>query len=330
MKQRVKRSGLVAAIVLLGVLAGVNIIAYRQAGFMMRYVKEGKRTGKPESLSLTEKVGVLLNGVTVPRPETPDSVRAKAAEYTDLTITCCDSIRLGCWYYSFGDATPLVILFHGYAAEKSTLLPEAAAFREFGLSVLLVDFRGSGQSSESYTTIGFDEAEDVTSVMEFARENLPHKRIVLFGQSMGAAAVLRAVDHFDVAPEAIIVESVFDRLINSVRSRFHAMGIPSFPGAELLLLWGGERAGFDGFSHNPMEYASAVTCPILFLQGADDFRARPGEARRVWEAVPSEKEYHSFSGVGHESIVSKSPELWRQVVARFLDKRGFLDERRTH
>jgi len=33
------------------------------------------------------------------------------------------------------------------------------------MSVLLVDFRGSGDSSEAYTTIGFDEAKDVAAVM---------------------------------------------------------------------------------------------------------------------------------------------------------------------
>jgi pimeloyl-ACP methyl ester carboxylesterase len=34
--------------------------------------------------------------------------------------------------------------------------PEARAFLEMGLSVLLVDFRGSGESTGSHTTVGFD------------------------------------------------------------------------------------------------------------------------------------------------------------------------------
>jgi hypothetical protein len=52
---------------------------------------------------------------------------------------------------------------------------------------------------------------------------------------MGAAAVLRAVARCGVQPDAIIVESVFDNMLNTVRHRFEAMGVPSFPGAQLLV-----------------------------------------------------------------------------------------------
>jgi len=126
------------------------------------------------------------------------------------------------------------------------------------------------------------EAEDVAAAVRHAQEHLSYSKLILYGQSMGAAAVLRAVHNCGARPDAIIVEAVFDKMLNTVGHRFGAMGLPAFPGAQLLVFWGGIQAGFNGFAHNPVDYAAGVRCPILFLHGDDDPRARLEEARRVW------------------------------------------------
>ena len=214
-------------------------------------------------------------------------------------------MRLGAWYSSNQTNSPLVILFHGYGGEKTGALPEARKFLEMGFAVLLVDFRGSGDSSESYTTVGFDEAEDVEAVVRYARQQIAPPQLILYGQSMGAAAVLRAIQVYGIKPDAVIAEAVFDTMLNTVRNRFHAMRLPSFPSAELLIFWGGHQAGFNGFEHNPLDYAAGVRCPILFLHGDADPRAQLEQARRVFTAVrSSNKQFKSFPGVGHVKGVS--------------------------
>jgi pimeloyl-ACP methyl ester carboxylesterase len=62
-----------------------------------------------------------------------------------------------------------------------------------GASVMLVDFRGSGGSSERYTTIGLREAEDWRLPARYALAHLHTPFAVLFGESMGAVAILKAV-----------------------------------------------------------------------------------------------------------------------------------------
>ena len=57
-------------------------------------------------------------------------------------------------------------------------------FRKLGYSTLLVDFRGSGGSSEATTTIGVLEADDVAAAVAFARTTWPGR----------AAHSLRPVD----------------------------------------------------------------------------------------------------------------------------------------
>jgi uncharacterized protein len=296
----------------------LNLLTYRHAYAMMHFTAGKRRTNEPEKLTLGQKTKVLLCGVNLPRPQTSASPTNLGPATSSLRLDCTNGIKLGAWYCAGRTDKPLVILFHGYSGEKSGTLPEAKIFLEMGLSVLLVDFRGSGDSTESYTTVGFDEAEDVVAAVRYARMHLPQREVVLYGQSMGAAAILRAVSRYGVRPDAIIVEAVFDKMLNTVRHRFEAMGVPSFPSAELLVFWGGRQAGFNGFAHNPVQYSASVTYPILFLHGATDARAHIEEARRVFAAVPAPKRFKEFPAIGHEASVVRFPADWSETVGRFL------------
>jgi alpha-beta hydrolase superfamily lysophospholipase len=220
-----------------------------------------------------------------------------------------------------------VLLFHGYGAEKSSLVNEAKVFLGLGCSVMLVDFRGSGESSEAYTTVGYHEGLDVAAAVQYAQTNLPRARLVLYGQSMGAAAILRAVYASGVKPDAVILEAVFDSLLHTAQNRFHLMKIPAFPNAQLLLFWGGWQAGFNPFNHNPVTYASRVSCPALFLHARNDPRARLEDARAVFAAVPAPKEFREFPDLGHASTLARYPAQWRQTVQKFLEDHKLVPAR---
>lgn len=150
-----------------GIIA-LNLLAYRHAFAMMHFTAGSSRTHEPEKLGLVQKCKVLLCGVQIPRPQTLSSVAELGPVARPLQLEGTNGITLGAWYCPGTIEKPLVILFHGYTGEKSGTLPEAKVFLEMGYPVLLVDFRGSGDSSESYTTIGYDEAEDVALAVNYA------------------------------------------------------------------------------------------------------------------------------------------------------------------
>lgn len=316
--QRLRRWLVALVIVVVAGTIALNMLVYRHAHAMMHFSRTAVRTDKPENLTTLQKLKVLLCGINLPRPQASISLTNLGPEGRAIIVDGTNGVRLGAWYCPGKPSNSLVILFHGYGAEKTGVRHEAEAFLEMGLSVLLVDFRGSGDSSESYTTVGRAEAEDVAATVRYAREHWPGRKVILYGQSMGAAAVLRAVHSCGVRPDAIIVEAVFDKMLNTVRHRFEAMRVPSFPSAELLVFWGGYQAGFNGFEHNPVQYAASVNCPILFLHGAADPRARIEEARRVFAAVPGLKRFREFPDIGHEASVVRFPSEWKQTVGDFL------------
>jgi uncharacterized protein len=303
---------------LLAGFIGLNILAYNHARAMTTYKDAGARTSQPENLSRGQRIRVLLTGVTVTRPQNRLHPQSLADNTQVIRIPLEKDITLEAWYANAGTNTPLVILFHGYAADKTALLPEARAFRDMGYSVMLVDFRGSGGSSQTYTTIGYREADDVKSTLALARQELAHSHFILFGQSMGAVAILRAIQHHGIKPDAVIIEAIFDTMLNTVRNRFRAMNTPSFPNAELLVLWGGLQRGFNAFKHNPVDYASTLSIPVLFMHGENDPRATLQEGQRVFDAVPGPKEWVTFPRSKHESYVGPHRERWRQAIRFFL------------
>lgn len=315
------RKVIVTSVCLLGVaFVALNVLAYNHAYAMMHFTSQGGRTREPERLVGLAKFKVLLTGVNIPRPESALPPSAVDPNCRVLFIGETEGIRLAAWYCDRGRDTPLVMLFHGYSAEKSSLIEEAKTFLALGASVLLVDFRGSGESSKSYTTIGVREADDVAAVARYAEAHLRHSGMIFFGQSMGAVAILRAVIHDGVSPDAVILEAIFDTMLNTVRNRFASMRIPSFPSAQLLVLWGGWQWRFDGFQHNPVDYAAALQCPALFMHGSDDPRATITEGRRVFDAVSGDKTFLAVQKTGHHSYVAANGVEWTVAVKKLMKK----------
>lgn len=144
------------------------------------------------------------------------------------------------------------------------------------------------------------------------------QKVVLYGMSMGAAAITRAIALQEVKPDAIILESPFDSLLNTVRDRFQAMRLPAFPAADLLVFWGGVQYGFNEFAHNPSDYARAIKCPTLLLYGKQDRRVKMSEVNILFKNLGGPKQLVSFAAAGHESLIAADADRWKQNMAQFL------------
>jgi hypothetical protein len=161
-------------------------------------------------------------------------------------------VALEAWRMPRVDARGTVV--HGHAASKDSQLREAMVFHGIGLNSFLVDFYGSGGSRGNETSIGFYEALDVAKAFDYARDLPGSGRVVIYGASMGAAAVLKGVCGRE-APTSSADSRVslrqFDSLIGTVRHRFTTMGIPSFPLADLPVFWGGMRKASMAYGTGP-------------------------------------------------------------------------------
>ncbi len=307
---------LVAA--LLSAVVSANVLAFMQARAMTRFIESGERTAGPEQLSLFEKLAVIFSGVSIPRPRNLLTPAQHQLPFSTHRLVNASGESLEAWYVAGNAGAPVVLMFHGYGASKSTLLATAQAFHALGYSTLLVDFYGSGGSSGSGTSIGVKESDDVAAAFAYAKKSWPRSKIILYGISMGGAAVLRAMAVNGIKPDGAIVEATFDRLLNAGKSRLRAMGLPVSPFAQLLLFWGSVQLGVNLFTHNPADYAASVKAPTLVLHGERDARATLADARRIAAALGACGRFMSFAGVPHMAIVDARREAWLTAVGAFL------------
>jgi uncharacterized protein len=306
---------LLAALLLL--FAGLNVLAFAHARAFTRFSEGAQRTPRPEQLSLLQKLKVLVTGPSVPRPRNRRTPADVGLRYERHVFPGYRSLPLEAWFVPTASTRGTVVMFHGHAAAKDTLLRPAQVVHDLGWSVLLVDFYGSGGSGGRETSIGFHEAEDVASAAVYASE-LGSRPVVLLGESMGAAAILMAMHTRDLPVQALVLESPFDRLLGTVEHRFTGMGVPPFPAAHLLVFWGGVQQGFDGLRFNPVEDAVAVRCPTLLMSGGRDPWVRPEEAQAIYTRLSGPKTFHEFPDLGHQSLLNGHPSEWRETVDTFL------------
>ncbi len=295
------------------VFALMNLIAIFHAYKFTHFAENvTEKTKDPKKLSTSEKIAALFLGVNNPRPSNTEKPKGKFE-----TIYLNSNKKIECWDYKTTNSKGTIILFHGYGGQKSSMIDKAEVFRNLGYNTFLVDFMGSGGSEGNQTTIGFYEAEQVKCCFEYLTKQ-GEENIFLFGTSMGAVAIMKALNDNDLKPRGIIIECPFGTMYQTVCARFKSMNAPTFPMAGLLVFWGGVENGFWAFNHNPNEYAKKINCPTLLLYGEKDSKVSRNEIDEIYLNLNGRKQLKTYPEAGHENYLKKYNEKWTKDVADFI------------
>lgn len=269
---------------------------------------------KAEELSFLDKLNTMVFGVKNPRPTN------KAFPSKPFKTVNIESNKLtSCWFISVPDSRGTVLLFHGYGGSKSSLLDKSDVFNDLGFNTFLVDFMGSGESEGNQTTIGYYESKQVKSAFEYLKTK-GEKNLFLFGTSMGAVASLKAIRDYEIMPSGLIIECPFGSLYETVNARFKILNVPAFPMSALIIFWGGVINNFNGFSHNPIDYAKNVNCPTLLLYGEKDRKVSKREIDLIYKNLNGYKTLKLYPNAGHENYLIKYPKEWSNDVKVFLNE----------
>jgi len=291
----------------------LNIVAYFHAYKFTHFGDNTNiRTRDPKNLSVFKRVKTLIFGIDNPRP-TNGQLPSKPYQ----TICLKSNKTIECWLMKTTNAKGTVVLFHGFAGEKSSLLDKADIFQELGYNTMLVDFMGSGGSEGNQTTIGFFEAEQVKSCFDYLKNNGENK-IYLWGTSMGAVAIMKSINDYAILPSGIMIECPFGSMYETVCARFRLMHAPTVPMAGLLVLWGGLQNNFWAFGHNPIRYAEKITCPTLLMYGELDDKVSRKEIDQIYANIKGPKQISIYPNAGHVNYLAEYGKEWRADVNNFL------------
>ena len=260
------------------------------------------------------KIAAMLLGINAFKQQNA------AADTADqkVILTTSGQLKLEGWYNTVANAKGTVCLFHGHGGKKSGTNAEAAAFQKMGYNTFQLDFRAHGSSQGNTCTIGYYESEDVKLAYDFIKSK-GEKNIVLWGISMGAATITKAISDYQLKPSKIIAEMPFGSITEAAEGRIKMMGLPAEPLARLLTFWGGVEHGFWAFNMKPTEFAKKIDCPVLLQWGANDPRVSRKEIDAIYGNISSIKKLVVYDNSAHESLCKKENEKWVGEVSSFLN-----------
>ena len=239
--------------------------------------------------------------------------------YDTVQLTTGNGIKLEAWYMTADSAKGTVILFHGLNSNKGNVLNEAYSFISFGYNTMLVDMRGHGNSGGIVNTIGNKESEEVKLAFDFVSAK-GEKNILLWGMSLGAVIITKAIWQYDLRPQKIILEMPFNRLQDHIRARARISGFPGEPFGFFVTFWTGLEQGYWGYGHSTERYIGKINCPVLLQWGNNDEYVLRKETERIFTAVNStQKQLEVYDGVGHWSLLLGNELKWTTTVNGFLD-----------
>ncbi|MHC4073959.1 MAG: alpha/beta hydrolase [Planctomycetota bacterium] len=172
-------------------------------------------------------------------------------DYQDVSIETTDGVTLHGWFIA-GRSSQVLLFFHGNAGNISHRLDSIRQFQVLGLSVLIIDYRGYGQSEGRTTERGIYRDADAAWRYLIEDRSIVASDIVIFGRSLGASVASRlAAQH---QPLALIVESSFTSVPEIAQDLY-----PWLPAGWLSRL-----------SHATRDYIRDVRCPVLVVHSRDD------------------------------------------------------------
>ncbi len=302
--------------VLLVQLVLINISAALYAYKLTHFFQNTPERTFSDNDNIFTKSWKLFTGPRYPRPVI---TATPVFPYDTVMLTTKKGLAIDAWY-SVPDSTSrgTVILFHSVMNAKSILLDEAGEFHYQGYNILMVDFRGHGNSGSNTTTIGMREAEEVKLAYDFVAAK-GEKNIFLYGSSLGAVAIAKAISEYELTPAGVILEMPFLSLQSYLKAKARLLGFPNQPFAFLTTFWVGAERGFNGFKHKTTRYVKNISCPVLLQWGTfDNFVLQP-DIQKIYEATASaNKKLVIYDGAQHESFLRKDPAKWRMETEQFL------------
>ncbi|MBD3368730.1 alpha/beta fold hydrolase [Candidatus Fermentibacteria bacterium] len=205
--------------------------------------------------------------------------------YEDLTLTTSDGVAINAWFVPSDVEGPVVLFCHGNAGNISHRLDTIQLLHDLGLSVLIFDYRGYGNSEGSLSEEGtYRDAEAAWSYLTNQRQVAP-RMIVLFGRSLGAPVAAHLATHHD--PGALIVESAFTSISD--------VGAKAYPFLPVRLI--------SRYDYSTVDLVENASCPVLVVHSPGDEMIPFQHGRAIYQAAPEPKAFLELIGSHNEGFL---------------------------
>lgn len=218
--------------------------------------------------------------------------------YEELRLVAEDGVRTQAWWIPWsGDPTEgigvSVVSFHGNAGTMADRLEHTRWLHDLGVSVLVPEYRGYGDSEGSPGEEGL--AADARAAFDELSRRAGDDRLVVHGRSLGGAVAIRLAS--DRPVQGLVVESTFTDL----RSMASRSGIPL---ASHLVAY-----DFDSLSR-----IRQIDAPLMIVHGEADELIPFDMGRALRDAARGPVELLAVPGGTHnDTWVRAGASYWNRL-----------------
>jgi alpha-beta hydrolase superfamily lysophospholipase len=203
------------------------------------------------------------------------------------------------WWMPVDNARGTVLFSHGSGRNISGYLEDAALFREQGLSVLMYDYGGYGQSTGQPSEARCcADAQGMWNELVQIRK-IPAERIVVAGASMGGGVTGDLASH--VSPAGVILESTFTSIPDTLWDTY-----PFIPTSWLCHI-----------QFRNIDKVGLYKCPVLIVHSKDDTVVPFAHGQRLMERITAPKMFVEIRGA-HYGGKFTSKETYSAALSTFL------------
>jgi fermentation-respiration switch protein FrsA (DUF1100 family) len=231
-------------------------------------------------------------------------VQSVLAGAEEVVFETEDGLRLQGWFVPAGGgpARATVLVFNGNAGNRSYRAPLAAFLARRGYAVLLFDYRGYGGNPGRPSERGLLADGRAARAWLESRPDVDPRRLVLFGESLGAAVALAGAS--ERPPAALVLRSPFTSLTDVGRRHY-----PFLPVRWLLA----DR-------YPSLERITGLDCPLLVVAGERDRIVPIDQSRTLFETAPvSHKRFLSLPG-GHNDFELLAGDRLVDAMIAFMEE----------
>lgn len=230
---------------------------------------------------------------------TPEAI---GLEYEDVWLDAADGVAIHAWFVPAKAEGQRVVLFcHGNAGNISHRLDSLRIFHELGISVLIFDYRGYGQSHGRPSEKGaYLDAQAAWEHLVAVRNFKPGE-IIVFGRSLGGAVASHLAAQNQAS--ALILESTFTSLPD--------IGAKLYPYLPVRLL---AKHRYDN-----LEHLRSVSCPVLVVHSPGDEIIPFAHGKTLFAAAPEPKAFLEISG-GHNHGFLITGDAYVDGLRQFIEK----------
>lgn len=235
-------------------------------------------------------------------------------DYEDVYFNTPDGVRLhGWWLPAQTPAQGSVVFFHGNAENISTHIGSVYWLPAAGFNVFLLDYRGYGLSAGEPSLPGINADAIAALQVVMQRVDVDTSRVVVLGQSLGAAVSIYAVAHspYRTQIKALVVDSMFASHRQIAQEKLGALWL-TWP-----LQWPLAMTVSDDFSPKKA-IATIAPVPLLVIHGTGDHVIPIEHSRQVFALAGEPKTLWEIPNAQHIQAL-KDVEVRQRLVAYLLN-----------